>query len=180
MNKPTVKKDIAKLIDVINEQFASINETTTCSAEQIASFVGTVEQLHKNAVLLEYLNNSTAGIENEKQETPAIQPTETIVAPTPIVPAVIEIIEKEEISIVEIKPTKTKDIKTAIGLNDKFEFINELFKGSNSDYEASIKLLNSSENAESAKKIFYDLQKKYNWQDENESAKSFLEIIKNN
>jgi hypothetical protein len=93
-------------------------------------------------------------------------------------PLIVKQIVKEQVHASETKPSPKRDIKTAIGINDKFEFISELFKGNTADYEASIQLFNNTTNNEAALSLFNDLQKKYNWEDENETVNRFLEIIK--
>ena len=42
-----------------------------------------------------------------------------------------------------LKETPVKDLRKAIGINDRFLFINELFRGDESMYERSIKTINS-------------------------------------
>jgi len=174
MDKSIIKKDIAVLIKTINEQFAAIEKTDNYSQQQTALFVHHVEQLHKKVIMLEYADAQAPVIEAKTEETPKVKPVEPVVNTAP--PPVIEKIVKEEVVIPEIKTT-TKDIKTAIGINDKFEFINELFKGSIADYEAGLQLLNNSANRELALKVFNELQKKYGWQQENETADRLQEIV---
>ena len=46
--------------------------------------------------------------------------------------------------LVEIlKETPVKDLRKAVGINDRFLFINELFRGDENMYERSIKTINS-------------------------------------
>ena len=42
-----------------------------------------------------------------------------------------------------LKETPVKDLRKAVGINDRFLFINELFRGDESMYERSIKTINS-------------------------------------
>lgn len=69
------------------------------------------------------------------------------------------------------------DIKTFIGLNDKFQFANELFDGNMHEYDVAIQQLNSSENIDAAKIYFNSLQNLYNWDLENETVKRLLSIV---
>lgn len=59
-----------------------------------------------------------------------------------------------------------KDLKTAIGINEKFLFINELFKGNMKEYNETIISLNACEVREEALNILSSLADKYSWEDE--------------
>ncbi len=122
--------------------------------------------------------NTQLPVTETKNEEPLPEP-ESVKKVLTVAPPIIEQIVKEHVLVPETKPTPKRDIKTTIGINDKFEFISELFKGDTTDYEASIQLFNSAATTEAALNLFNDLQKKYNWQDENETVSRFLEIIKN-
>ncbi len=74
------------------------------------------------------------------------------------------------------KPTIT-DMKAAIGINDKFQYINELFHGNAQEYIIAIQHFNDSEDLESAMEYFYTLQKLYNWEDESATTKRLLSLI---
>ena len=53
-------------------------------------------------------------------------------------------LKQDKTELVEIlKETPVKDLRKAIGINDRFLFINELFRGDESMYERSIKTINS-------------------------------------
>jgi len=59
-----------------------------------------------------------------------------------------------------------KDLKSAIGINEKFLFINELFKGNMKEYNETIISLNNCNLRDDAINILSSLAKKYNWEDE--------------
>jgi len=59
-----------------------------------------------------------------------------------------------------------KDLKTAIGINEKFLFINELFKGNMKEYNETIISLNNCNEYNDALKILSSLAEKYDWEDE--------------
>jgi len=65
------------------------------------------------------------------------------------------------------------DIKSAIGINDKFLFINELFGGSSDEFEAMVGLLNQLSSMEEAQQSL----EKYGWEKENETAQSFIKLV---
>ena len=64
------------------------------------------------------------------------------------------------------------DLKSAIGINDKFQFINELFAGNADEFNKNVDALNSAVSAEEAMSIV----KSFNWSD-NDVSKAFVNLI---
>lgn len=72
-----------------------------------------------------------------------------------------------------------RDLKKAIGVNDRFLYINELFRGDEAMYERSIKTINSfSILAEAEYWIQRELKVKIGWSESNETVKQFNQLIK--
>ncbi len=70
------------------------------------------------------------------------------------------------------------DLKTVIGINEKFVFMNELFDGSLEEYNSSIDLLNNClTSAEAEQKIFLELQPKYHWEMNSSVVKNLLALL---
>jgi hypothetical protein len=69
------------------------------------------------------------------------------------------------------------DLKTAVGLNDKFQFINELFEGSTDRYTEALNLLNSCAGSNEAEMLLTDLKIRYNWSEQNPVWKKLKEFI---
>lgn len=65
----------------------------------------------------------------------------------------------------QLKPIS--DLKSAIGLNDKFQFINELFEGSADRYSEAVNMLNHCSSGSEAGQLFADLKSRYNWDGKN-------------
>jgi hypothetical protein len=61
---------------------------------------------------------------------------------------------------------KIKDLKSSIGINEKFLFINELFKGNMKEYNESILVFNTASNLAEALDFLNGLKEKYNWKDD--------------
>jgi hypothetical protein len=75
---------------------------------------------------------------------------------------------KNDQSLAERMQLKSiSDLKTAIGLNDKFQFINELFEGSADRYSEAVNMLNTCSSANEAGQLFADLKSRYNWDGKN-------------
>ena len=73
--------------------------------------------------------------------------------------------------------TSITDLKSVIGLNEKFQFINHLFNGDAKNYNVAIDHLNSTITSETAMKFVQEISDSNNWESYPQSAKSFLEII---
>lgn len=75
--------------------------------------------------------------------------------------------------------TPVKDLKKAIGINDRFLYINELFRGDEVMYERSIKTINSfSIFPEAEYWIRRELKTKLGWEDSNETVKQFDQLVR--
>lgn len=70
------------------------------------------------------------------------------------------------------------DIRTLIGINDKYLFITELFKDDKAAYDEAIKHINSFNSADEAIDwTQQELERKYNWDKEHETTQSFYSLL---
>jgi hypothetical protein len=77
----------------------------------------------------------------------------------------------------KLQGEKVNDLKAAIGINEKFSFINELFDGSLKNYEDAIARLNHCGSVEEAGKALDELQSQYSWDAENSITQSFIDLV---
>ena len=78
-----------------------------------------------------------------------------------------------------LKETPVKDLRKAIGINDKFLFINDLFRGDESVYDRSIKTINSFNiYAEAEYWINRELKVKLGCPNDNPSVDHFYQLVK--
>ena len=82
--------------------------------------------------------------------------------------------------LVEIlKETPVKDLRKAVGINDRFLFINDLFRGDETMYERSIKTINSFNiYAEAEYWISRELKTKLGWGKDDPSVQHFDQLVK--
>ena len=83
----------------------------------------------------------------------------------------------------EVKDTlhdsPVKDLKKAIGVNDRYQYINELFRGDEAMYERSIKTINSFAIFPEAEYwIRRELKLKLGWDDKNETVQQFDQLVR--
>jgi hypothetical protein len=75
--------------------------------------------------------------------------------------------------------TPIRDLKKAIGINDRFLFINELFRGDENMYERSIKTINGfSILPEAEYWIQRELKTKIGWKDDSETVQQFIQLVR--
>jgi hypothetical protein len=78
-----------------------------------------------------------------------------------------------------IKDTPIKDLRKGIGINDRFVFINELFRGDEAMYERSIKTINSFNIYQEAEYwMNRELMIKLGWDDTREIVGHFYHLVK--
>jgi len=86
--------------------------------------------------------------------------------------------QKKEVAHV-LKETPVKDLRKAIGINDRFLFVSELFRGDDAMYERSIKTINSFHVLSEAEYwINRELKVKLGWDDEKETVQHFYHLVK--
>jgi hypothetical protein len=78
-----------------------------------------------------------------------------------------------------LKETPVRDLRKAIGINDRFLFINELFRGDENMYERCIKTINNFNIYPEAEYwITRELKVKLGWKDDSETASHFYHLVK--
>jgi hypothetical protein len=78
-----------------------------------------------------------------------------------------------------LKETPVKDLRKAIGINDRFLFINDLFRGDEAMYERSIKTINGFNIYPEAEYwINRELKVKIGWDNENRTVQQFDHLVK--
>ena len=86
--------------------------------------------------------------------------------------------EKAELAST-LKGDPVHDLKRAVGINDRYRFINELFRGDEDMYERSIKTINAFATlAEAESWIQRELKVKIGWVETNHTVKDFDTVVK--
>ncbi len=86
--------------------------------------------------------------------------------------------EKTEVATV-LQTAPVRDLKKAVGINDRYLFVNELFRGDESMYERSMKTINGfSIYPEAQYWIERELKVKMGWDDQCEAVKLFDQLVR--
>lgn len=70
-----------------------------------------------------------------------------------------------------------KDLKTAIGINEKFMFVNELFEGSLQKYNENINSLNTMKSKAEAMKFMEMLKNEYSWKKDGDAYIALTDLV---
>jgi hypothetical protein len=78
-----------------------------------------------------------------------------------------------------LKDAPIRDLRKAIGINDRFVFISNLFRGDESMYERCIKTINSFNIYPEAEYwMNRELKVKLGWEEDNEAAQHFYQLVR--
>lgn len=135
-----------------------------------------------------------------KKEAEPVVVAEPIVKKEPVVeeekPATAPVVEKKESELAEtslndrlseqkgkslnerLQKTPIKDLTKAIGINQKYQFINELFNQNADHFNEVIDELNNCENYKQAlSKVRQDLAQNYQWDEEDNNVIAFMDLV---
>ncbi len=86
--------------------------------------------------------------------------------------------DKKEV-VHSLKDTPIKDLRKGIGINDRFTFVSELFRGDDAMYERSIKTINSFHILSEAEYwINRELKFKLGWNDSKDTVQHFYHLVR--
>lgn len=88
-------------------------------------------------------------------------------------------INEEETVADKLQKSKLESVKSAIGINEKFFFLNELFKGDLQTYNDNIEKLDSMKTRDEAFLFLSDLANEFGWNDESEAVDQITQMLEN-
>lgn len=207
MDKSSIRKEIAALINSIKEHSDNIGDKEHIPQLELELILHKIEKLYQKSIVFNHLNTfpdrTTTSSKSEPisekpmVEVPKVEIKTETVKPTPVSEKPIDLFgseiapvtekpkqekkveKKEEKPVVtnKIQKPSIQDLTKAIGLNDKFLFANELFEGSMQEYNIAIQQLNGAGSLESAMDYFATLQQLYEWDMEKETIKQLLDLV---
>lgn len=89
-------------------------------------------------------------------------------------------LKEEKTELVEVlKEAPVRDLRKAIGINDRYHFIGDLFRGDEAMYERSIKTINSFNiYAEAEYWMNRELMVKLGWDDNRDTVRHFYQLVR--
>lgn len=182
-------------LDMTFEAAAEPEATNDEEAEEVVEreVVEEQEALEKEQVLEEeatevpIAESAAAAVVAEEAAQPAVTPAEAVVAPVAKAAAqsvafsltgIIERSGESHLVMAHLKLKPIDDLKSGIGLNEKFLFIRELFGNDHLAYAEAIDKLNTAPDLGSAEQILAtEVLPRHQWDLETEAALSFLHLI---
>jgi hypothetical protein len=197
MSKSQIRKEIAALINSIKEHSDNIGEKEHIPQLELELILHKIEKLYQKSIVFNHLNSlPRASLQKEEEESKTevkslkkeeaprevIKPvdlfgTEVDPSEKPKVEKKTEKEVKKEVKPLQIHKPSIADLRSAIGINDKFQFMNELFAGNMQEYEIAVQQLNTAETLESAVEYFMNIQQLYNWNNDDETVKRLFELV---
>lgn len=125
-------------------------------------------------LMLDYTRVLYADLLELRKNTPITAPPVTTTVPETTTPQTPEPIATQN----KYADVPNNDIRTLIGINDKYLFLSELFGEDKVAYDAAIKHLNTFNSlAEATNWVKAELHQKYQWDKESETVQSFYNLL---
>jgi uncharacterized protein YqgV (UPF0045/DUF77 family) len=184
MDKNQIRKDIESLIDNIKEHFDNALDHDHIPQLELETIVNKIEKLHQKAIIFHYLNEKHHEVDRTHKniepvaDTSSTEPQQTDLFGSAIAPKQPAQTITKSTSQAEKKTESISDINTAIGINEKFQFINELFEGNMNEYTAAINQLNNYTSFSEAEAYLNSVKGIYKWNDDQPMVEKFMSIVK--
>lgn len=159
-----VEVPTAEAADAINEEVVSQESETTTQEPEI-------EISRPNITMTQ----SDEALETEAE---AMSRVKAVQFEKFSIAAVLQQSGDKDLILTHLKLKPIQDLKSGIGLNEKFLFIRELFENDHQAYAQAVDAINGSESLQDAEAyISNDLLPRYGWELEKEALLNFLHLI---
>lgn len=188
MEKEQLIKEIADLADQIKSNASANPPSLTTDAANLYEKIILLKyfpETKKEAVPLHpepIINKKAESIKQEEIQAPVdLFSQETPIVQKPIATSEIKRETKKKVdeSMADklTHQKKISDLKSAIGINEKFQFINELFDGNMKEYNTAIEQLNTLTSLAQTENLLSSLKESYKWQPGNTAARNLTELV---
>lgn len=136
-------------------------------------------EIESEEILSEIVENKEPAISTTREKEPPDLFSPEIAKPDSetVVDAIAQDVPKESVADILQKQSKVESLKKAIGINEKFFFINELFDGNLNDYNETIDSLDKMESIEACFAFLEELSQKNDWQGNAEAVEQLKQFI---
>lgn len=190
-----IRKELTNLVDKLKEQSDNVSNMEHVPSLEINVMMARVNRLYEKAVLYKHILIAEESLK-EQMQAPELITSETqtseainseiqeeLIVITEIPKKntnhsapVIETSEKKKNSISEGKPISS--IKKYLGINERYLYANELFKGKMEDLLNALDEIDKQTTFENAQGLIKTKwAANYNWDDDNANVISFLKIV---
>jgi len=167
-----VEEVVVSEVETAVEAAASIEEEKIPSIENVELQESEIE----NTPLEESLEQPQETEDNARNEVEEIDAKTEVVAGSKTLFDLFE--EQPQTSLQDrVSHNKIDNIRSVIGINEKFRFINELFKGDMNTYNSVVDKLNTLISMDEAERFLVSYKARYDWEEEGEVYKEFYAVI---
>lgn len=181
----SIEQTLSKLQNIIHETLPNlelfVDHTVQPSAKECETLQQQLVELQDKLSVYKHLKthkelSPSFGIHSKVSE--AIEVKNEIKTTTEIKKETV--VEKNETQVNPVfeQTNVGKSKKLEIALNQKFQFINELFNQNVTEYSLAIDQLNNCDSWADAESYLFGLRSVYNWKDHNETYKRFKDLCK--
>jgi len=191
LDKNHIRKEIEELIGNIKAHFDNALDHDHIPELELKTIVHKIEKLHQQAIVLHYLvahnltshkSASAVNIESatdqESDKNNKEEPVQTDLFGEPILPKQAPASNRKTDSSALENAVRVEDIRELVGINEKFQFINELFEGILNEYNAAMNQLNNYPSYNDAEAYLNSVKAIYKWDDENPVVEKFFSIVR--
>jgi len=178
---------VAALVEKLTNQLAEKADKSQLkqTAVQLLAALSESDQFNNlpNNVSVMIPGGNEEVAEEVEVRIPNLPKSEPVEFKVPIIPASIPVEINEVITNTELQEKLAldpiKDLKAAIGINDKFQFTATLFNGDEKAFEMAVKTINGFKiYAEAQFWIKSNLREQYNWDETAKVVKAFDLLVK--
>lgn len=173
-----VKEEIVIEQTTSNQPKATAEEEKTSLADLFADNTVNVEQTYTEEATTEVTDNEEPAIELQPEPEKAEQKPNTLADTfqnnAPSINDVLAGLEKKSNLASKFNNRPITNLRKAIKINDRIRYINELFSHDSLQYEQTIDQIEQSANINDALAGIFN---KYQWNQDDETAISFLELV---
>jgi hypothetical protein len=187
---PVIRKPLASATYAIPDIEKKIIGILQIDEEELAA---ELDEIKRNASLMQQISGQSKPnlvIESEQSDIPtfsqqlfqqnSLQEVPAAASTEKETPSVNDRLKETKVEISDtLSAGPIKDLKKAIGINDRFLYINDLFEGDESAFDRSVKIINGfSIWPEAEYWIRRELKKKLGWKEDSESVQQFDQLVR--
>ena len=175
MTRKELGKEIEVLIRTIKIHYDTIGEEIRIPGIELELITSKIRKLYEKSIVYNYLYSlEEEQLRNHKKLSVNIDDSNLVLRKRSDFNK--EQTLETETESVEPQKKSAKNIKSLIGINDRFLFTKELFGGNALEYNEAIDKLSATTSAE-IPNCLEELQQKYKWNKESETVNSFVLLV---
>ncbi len=177
MNTNNIKTKIAQLIKEINSFEANLNDDDNKIPDiELDLLLSHIRELYAQILQIKNTENTKTNMEETPLPDPPVDGQTDEEADS--VDLNEKFSEEQEVLAQRLQNNPIDDLRSAIGVNDKALYVQELFNGDLSGYDDAVRFLNDCTELQQAEDFINELKVKHDWSEKQELAEGFINLVK--